>query len=108
MFYLELKSHKGKSIPFTAICKNSKDTRIYEMAMKAENKGIFSFIIFNWRDCDNETYAVSAELVNNFINYADRKSIPFDWVKENGVRIHHRLKRVRYSYDIGNFLEDFK
>jgi recombination protein U len=108
-FYLELKSHLKKSIPFDAIVKNPKDTRLFEMVLKdREHKGVHSFVIFNWRDCDNDTRIVYAELVNDYINTSERKSIPYDWVVENGVKIHHKLKRVRYSYDIKRWLDEFE
>lgn len=108
-YYFELKSHKGKSIPFSAIKRNPKDTRLFEMVLKErDNKGVFSFVIFNWRDCGNETYAVKAESVNDFINYEDRKSIPYQWTEDKGIRIPHRLKRVRYSYEVQALLSKIK
>lgn len=107
IFYIELKSHKGKSIPFAAICKNPKDTRLFEMVEKEENKGVYSFVIFNWRDIENKTYVVPAESVNEYIKYSPRKSIPYAWTFENGVRLDHKLKRIRYSYDIKKWLEEF-
>ena len=109
IFYLELKSCLKKSIPFANICKTVKDTRLFEMALKEEeNIGALSFVIFNWRDVDNKTYSVRAGDVNNFINYSDRKSIPYDWTVDNGIEIDSNLKRVHYSYDIEKWLNSVK
>ena len=104
-FYFELKSHKGKSVPFSVIVTKEKDTRLEEMVQKEIDwYGVFAYVIFNWRDCGNNTYAVPAIRVLDFINHAERKSIPYDWTEQNGTRLEHKLKRVRYSYDVEKWL----
>ena len=104
-YYFELKSHKGKSVPFSAIVAKEKDTRLKEMVQKeVDHYGVFSYVIFNWRDCGNDTFVVPAVLVYNFIQAAERKSIPYDWTEQNGTRLEHKLKRVRYSYDVEKWL----
>lgn len=39
-----------------------------------------------------------------FINSQERKSIPVEWCRENGIRIAQHKKRVRYSYDLAEWL----
>ena len=104
-YYFELKSHKNKSFPVSTIVKNDNDKRLAEMVGKECHKGVYSFVIFNFRDLDNATYAVRAKAVKTYIESLVRKSIPFDWVVGNGVEIKSTLKRVRYSYDIEGFLK---
>ena len=100
-YLFELKSHKGKSIPFKAIVTKEKDKRLDRMVAATMNTGISAYIIFNWRDCDNRTFAVQAHHVQNYIQTEQkRKSIPFAWSAGIGIEIPSTLKRVRYKYDI--------
>lgn len=108
-YLFELKSVKGKSVPFKNIIKNKKDKRLEKMVLENENPGIQAFVIFNFRTLDNLTYAVDVKTVLNFINSPsdyeypeNRKSIPLEWAKKHGVNIRNYIKKVRYSY----FVED--
>jgi len=103
LYLLELKSCKGKSVPFKNIVKNEKDTRLLKM-VEAEDKwnGIYSFILFNFRDVENYTVAISASKVLNFINKDERSSIPIA-AGAMGIEIDSKLSRTRYSYDMRLF-----
>lgn len=101
-FLLELKSHKGKSIPLDKIRPN----QIKGMHKAVQHKGVYGGFIFNFRDLE-ETYYVSVDLVVEFINAGDRKSIPVDYCREVGVRVPQTKKRVRYTYDISSLLGGF-
>jgi len=105
LYLLELKSHKGKSIPFDALVKNEKDTRLQKMVEAEKFPGVKSYIIFNWRDCDNDTFIYSAGTVLSYIENADRKSIPYSMM-QGGFILPDRLIRVRYWYDMDFFLGD--
>lgn len=37
------------------------------------------------------------------MSIGERKSIPVEWCRENGVQIAQKKKRVRYSYDLGEW-----
>jgi len=102
LYLLELKSHKGKSIPFSAIVTSEKDKRLEKMADAEKREGVKSYVIFNWRDCGNKTFAMPASLVLDYINNSDRKSIPY-FITENSQEISNRLIRVRYAYDMEYF-----
>ena len=102
LYLFELKSHKGKSIPFKAIVTSDKDKRLEDM-VKANKWGISSYVIVNFRDCENQTYAISAYLVFDYIRWADRKSIPLEFISKHGYLIDNNLIRVRYSYDLSRF-----
>lgn len=94
LYLCELKSHKGKSIPFSCIRTN----QVEEMC-KALKKGATAIFIFNMRFV-NETYIVYADEVKDFMDNSPRKSIPIEWMKENGDLLGQTLKRTRYRYNI--------
>lgn len=98
-FLLELKTHKGKSIPLDKIRPN----QIQGMAKAVEHKGIYGGFIINYRDLE-ETYYIPVMDMVAFINSAERKSIPVEWCRENGVRIEQKKKKVRYTYDLSKWL----
>lgn len=101
LILLELKSHKGKSIPFSCIREN----QLKELSMADNFSGIVPGIVFNFRDI-NKTYYVLIRHVYYYITHADRKSIPLDWVQENGIEIRQELKKVHYRYYVKEFLQE--
>ena len=90
-FLLELKTHKGKSLPIDKIRPN----QIQGMARAVLHKGIYGGFIINFRELED---------MIRYINSTERKSIPVEWCRENGVRIEQEKKRVRYSYDLRSWL----
>ena len=101
-FLLELKTHKGKSIPLEKI----RDSQIRGMAKAVQYRGVYGGFIINFRDLE-ETYYIAVMDMVAFINSTDRKSIPVEWCRENGERIQQTKKRVRYSYDLRSWLERY-
>lgn len=99
LFLLELKTHKGKSIPLDKIRPN----QIQGMYKAYQHEGIYAGFLLNYRDLA-ETYYVSVEDLVEFINSTERKSIPVEWCREIGLRIEQKKKRVRYSYDLSKWL----
>lgn len=97
LYFLELKSHAGKSIPYDCIVRNKGDKRLYDM-VDAERFGINAYYIFNMRDI-SETWAVTSSKVKDYMDTADRKSIPIDFMRE-GILIQQKLKRTHYKYDL--------
>ena len=97
VFLLELKSHKGSSIPFTCIRKN----QIEEMS-KVDHIRIKPYSILNFREKE-KTFAVEARELKNFMETTERKSIPFDWCRENGIEITGIKKKVKYRYLLDEF-----
>ena len=101
-FLLELKTHKGKSLPIDKIRPN----QIQGMARAVLHKGIYGGFIINFRELE-ETYYITVQDMIRYINSTERKSIPVEWCRENGVRIEQTKKRVRYSYDLRSWLERY-
>lgn len=98
-FLLELKTHKGKSLPIDKIRPN----QIQGMARAVSHKGIYGGFIINFRELE-ETYYITVQDMIRYINSTERKSIPVEWCRENGIRIGQEKKRVRYSYDLRSWL----
>jgi len=98
LWLLELKSHKGKSIPLSCI-----RPKQLEGLVKATTKSVKAGFIFNFRDIE-ETYFVYADNLDYFVKMETRKSIPLSWVKEYGIRIPQLKKRIRFNY-ILEFME---
>lgn len=99
IYLLELKSHKGKSIPFGAI----QSYQIESLYRFSNIDGVKAGFVFNFRDV-NETYFVKAVSVYHFYHERERKSFSLDWVKENGIAIPQELKRTRFKYHLCNLL----
>jgi len=92
LWLLELKSHKGKSIPLSCI-----RPKQLEGLVKATTKSVKAGFIVNFRDV-NETYFVYADNLDYFVKMETRKSIPLSWVKEYGILIPQVKKRIRFNY----------
>ena len=78
-FLLELKTHKGKSIPFSKLREN----QITGMQKAVEHKGIYGGFIFNFRELE-ETYYIPIDQILFYMDYQSkegrRKSFPIEWV----------------------------
>lgn len=98
-FLLELKTHKGKSLPIDKI----KENQIQGMYKAVQHKGIYAGFLINFRELE-ETYYITVQDAVDFINSKERKSIPVEWCRENGVKIEQQKKRVRYTYDLSIWL----
>ncbi len=101
-FLVELKTHKGKSLPLSRVREN----QIKGMYQASLHKGIYAGFIINFRDLE-ETYYISVQDIVTFINSQERKSIPVEWCREYGVRIEQTKKRVRYTYNLREWLERY-
>lgn len=97
-FLIECKTHKGKSLPIDKIRPN----QIHGLVLAVIHKGIYGGFFINFRDLE-ETYYISVQDITQYMSSTDRKSIPVEWCRENGVRIEQEKKRVRYSYDLSSF-----
>ena len=95
LFLIELKQHKGKSLPFQAIREN----QLTEMQAYSHFKNVKSLLIVFFTDSE-QCFALDINTVNEFIKTADRKSIPISFCEENGERIHCHKKKVNYSYEL--------
>lgn len=101
-FLLELKTHKGKSLPLSKI----RDNQLRGLYTAVQYTGVYGGFLINFRDME-ETYYIPVEAVLEFIKSGIRKSIPVEWCREYGVRIEQTKKRVRYSYNLRSWLDRY-
>ena len=99
LYLLELKSHAGKSLPFSAIRQNQLD----ELTKSITYQGIVAGFIVNFRDV-SRTFFVDANLVSKFVFLGERKSIPISWFEENGTEIEGRKLKVHYRWNVEKFI----
>ena len=97
---MELKSHKGASLPLSAIRKNQIDgmAKVNHPKMKA-------IFIINFRDKE-KTYAIDADKLREFIQHSERKSIPISFLEESGTEIEAHKKKVHYRYDLEKYFQE--
>ncbi len=88
---VELKTHKGKSIPYSAM------KQLDELVDYGDKYAIKCVFVLNFRDL-NETYMIEAITLKGLQIMYDRKSFALDNVRAVGKLISQRLKRVRYRY----------
>ena len=98
LYLLELKSHKGTSLPYTAIS----DYQLKGLS-NIDYPGIKAYFIINMRDKE-KTYAIEAQKIKKYIETSERKSIPISFMDDEGVEIKGIKKRSRYEYDVGKLL----
>lgn len=103
LFVLELKSHQGKSLPFSCI----RTKQLEGLRGAGKFKNIIAGIIVNFRDVE-QTYFLGSDKLWEYIYEEDRKSIPIDYFRQEGVVIHQVKKKVHYSYLLNIFLDSFR
>lgn len=109
LYLIELKNHKGSSIPLNAIVGNKTKIKQIEDLYNTYHKNLniwCGFIVFF---CDKEKcYSLNIDKFNYFIKHEKRKSIPLEFFEENGVEINITKLKVNYKYDIENWLNNLK
>ena len=96
LLYIELKSTKSKSLPFSML----RETQKEEMLNAAKKyKGVKAGLLVNFRSV-NETYWISIEQFDRFEKSLDSKSIPLKQFQLIGIKVAQRLKKVHYTYDV--------
>lgn len=100
MFMIELKTHKGTSLPHSAI----RDNQLNEL-LGASLRGIKCYLIINFSEF-NETYAVEITKYYTYkLEHTYRKSIPLSECQKIGIKVDQTLKRTRYTYNIEKALD---
>ena len=98
LYLLELKSHKGSSLPFAAIS----DYQLKGLS-SIDCLGIKAYFIINMRDKE-KTYAIEALKIKTYTETSGRKSIPINFMDSEGIEIKGIKKRSRYEYEVKGIL----
>lgn len=101
LYLLELKSIKGKSIPFG----NIRENQIKELARASKYKNIISGIVIEFSTIDR-AFFINIDYIVEFLLNADRKSIPLNYCEEKGTEIEITKKRVNNSFNIKKMILD--
>lgn len=99
LFTLELKSTKGKSLPYT----NIKKHQIDDLLWCSEYGNIISGFVIEF-DSLNECYFIEINKFKAFYDMNDRKSLPVDFCREKGIKIEIINKKVNRNFNIEKFL----
>lgn len=100
----ELKSHKGSSIPLDCIIgKKSKEKQMQDLYDASRHNNVRSFLICFFED-KSLCYALDIAKFMEFIENNDRKSIPIDYFKENGIEIETITLRSNQRFNIQSFI----
>jgi recombination protein U len=113
MLLLELKSHLGKSFPYTAVMgsydkekgKWTKEKQLNDLEKASHFDRIITGYVFNFRQL-NLTYFVPVRHVHYYFYHSDRKSFPLEFIQQYGVQIGQQIKKVHYRYDVEGFLKE--
>ncbi|MGL5460749.1 MAG: Holliday junction resolvase RecU [Cetobacterium sp.] len=92
---LELKSHKGRSLPLDCIRPN----QFNGLLDRVEQEGVLGGILVNFRDY-GKTYFIPIYTLYEFVKEGTRKSINIDFCEEKGIKIPQIKARTRFTYDI--------
>jgi recombination protein U len=101
LYLLELKSHKGSSLPFTAIRKN----QLTELSKASTYKNITAGFIINFAEKER-TFFCKVDDVLYFMEHEERKSVPLTWCEKWGREIKSRKLKVNYRYDLERWLSN--
>jgi recombination protein U len=101
LYLLEMKSHKGKSIPFGKLTPD----QIQGMGEHADRPGVRAGFVMNFREL-GETFFVDVGDVIEFVCEGKRQSFPIDWCRQVGQRVEQTLVRTRYRYNVDKLLEE--
>lgn len=103
LFLLELKNHKGKSLPLSCIRAN----QIEGLDKYSDYKNIYPCIIINFEDVA-ECYCLFISQIQDFLKESDRKSIPIEYCAKNGIKIEMKKIRTNYLYDVEGYIKEVK
>lgn len=103
LYLLEFKNHKGKSLPISCIRTN----QLKELKESSVYKNVISCIIINFEDVE-ECYCLFIDSLTDFLKELDRKSIPIQYCRDNGVKIEMTRLRTNYKYDVETFIKEVK
>lgn len=102
LFIIELKSHKGKSLPFSCI----RDNQFQEMHKASFKKNVFPIVIIFFSDIE-EAYALKMTDIIRLRDENISKSISLLFARQNGVKIDSRKLQTHYRFQVEEFLENF-
>ena len=102
LYWLELKSHKGKSLPLGCI----RPTQVKEL-FKASENGVTAGLLVEFSDL-NRVFWLGINDYMEFITEQDRKSIPLSYFEAAGLELEVTKMAVNIKLNIEKFLEEME
>lgn len=99
LYMLELKSTKGKSLPYS----NIREHQINDLLWCDTFNNIISGLVIEFSDY-NECYFIEISRFKVFKDSSDRKSLPIDFCKKKGIKIDVEKLKVNKKYNIEKFI----
>lgn len=101
LLYLELKSHKGKSLPLSCIRQN----QVNELIERQEHSNVISGLLIEFSDIERVFYLNIADFMHFTVDET-RKSIPLDFCVDRGIEVEISKLRTNYRYNVQKLYED--
>lgn len=102
LYLLELKSHKGKSLPLTAIRKNQVD----DLLEASKHRNVIAGIVVEFSDLES-VHFMPIQLVKYWYYDSDRKSIPLQsFLEKPCIEIYGKKLKTNFRYNIEQFIID--
>lgn len=101
LLYLELKSHKGKSIPLNCI----RDNQQLELPKRQNYRNVISGLLVEFSDLERVFYLNIDEFIT-FKETSDRKSIPLEYFVDYGIEVEVSKLRTNYRYNVAKMYDD--
>lgn len=99
LYLLELKSTKGKSLPY----KNIKKHQIQDLLWASEFANTICGLVIEFSQLD-EYYFIEIRQFKTFFDNVDRKSIPVDYCRKNGIKIENKKLKINNKLNINKFM----
>ena len=96
---LELKSTKGKSLPYS----NIREHQINDLLWCDTFNNIISGLVIEFSNY-NECYFIEISHFKEFKESNNRKSLPIDFCKKKGIKIDVEKLKVNKKYNIEKFI----
>ena len=101
LLYLELKSHKGKSLPLNCIRENQQK----ELPKRQMHENVLSGLLVEFSDLERVFYLNIDDFIK-FKETSDRKSIPLEYFIDYGIEVSVRKLRTSCRYDVTKMYDD--
>mgnify|MGYP000903201877 FL=1 len=101
LFICELKSHKGKSIPFNCIRKN----QIEQLTKASKFKCIVPALVIFFPSVER-CFAVEINDWNNLVDASTKKSANIAEIEQTGIEVGVRKLKVNYRFDVKGMMND--
>jgi recombination protein U len=101
LFLCELKSHKGKSIPFNCIRKN----QIEQLTAAAKFPFIIPALVIFFPDVER-CFSVHINDWNNLVDASKKKSANIAEIEQAGFEVRTRKLKTNFRYDVAKMIDD--